>query len=255
MAALAIAQDEKGWLVAGDDGLRRAAISACRRSPSTRSRRSTTMYNLKPTGQLQDHDLHQPAVRAAGRGRGGRAPEGEARHRLRRDDRRTALFTLKEGECFGACGDAPVLLVNNKRMLQLDGPESSTRCSPSSGRRGEVAATDERAVEFARLRTRRDHHDGPRPAATGGSPTTSTRGGYEALKKILAEKIPPDDGRSPRSRSRRCAGAAARAFRPASSGASCRSSSRATSTWSAIPTRASPARSRTATSCATTRMR
>ena len=26
------------------------------------------------------------------------------------------LFTLKEGECFGACGDAPVLLVNNKKM-------------------------------------------------------------------------------------------------------------------------------------------
>ena len=25
-------------------------------------------------------------------------------------------FTLKEGECLGACGDAPVLLVNNKRM-------------------------------------------------------------------------------------------------------------------------------------------
>jgi NADH-quinone oxidoreductase subunit E len=26
------------------------------------------------------------------------------------------LVTLQEGECFGACGDAPVLLVNNKRM-------------------------------------------------------------------------------------------------------------------------------------------
>jgi NADH-quinone oxidoreductase subunit E len=25
--------------------------------------------------------------------------------------------TLKEGECFGACGDAPVILHNNKRML------------------------------------------------------------------------------------------------------------------------------------------
>jgi NADH-quinone oxidoreductase subunit E len=25
-------------------------------------------------------------------------------------------FTLKEGECMGVCGDAPVLLVNNKRM-------------------------------------------------------------------------------------------------------------------------------------------
>jgi NADH-quinone oxidoreductase subunit E len=26
-------------------------------------------------------------------------------------------FQLKEGECFGACGDAPVVLVNNKTML------------------------------------------------------------------------------------------------------------------------------------------
>jgi NADH-quinone oxidoreductase subunit E len=25
-------------------------------------------------------------------------------------------FTLKEGECMGACGDAPVLLVNNHQM-------------------------------------------------------------------------------------------------------------------------------------------
>ena len=25
-------------------------------------------------------------------------------------------FTLVEGECMGACGDSPVLLVNNKRM-------------------------------------------------------------------------------------------------------------------------------------------
>ncbi|MDU0810755.1 MAG: NADH-quinone oxidoreductase subunit NuoE [Burkholderia sp.] len=28
-------------------------------------------------------------------------------------------FSLKEGQCFGACGDAPVLLVNNHRMLGL----------------------------------------------------------------------------------------------------------------------------------------
>jgi len=26
-------------------------------------------------------------------------------------------FTLREGECMGACGDAPVVLMNNKRML------------------------------------------------------------------------------------------------------------------------------------------
>jgi NADH-quinone oxidoreductase subunit E len=28
-------------------------------------------------------------------------------------------FTLVESECLGACGDAPVLLVNNKRMCSF----------------------------------------------------------------------------------------------------------------------------------------
>jgi NADH-quinone oxidoreductase subunit E len=28
-------------------------------------------------------------------------------------------FTLKEGVCMGACGDAPVMLVNNKRMCSF----------------------------------------------------------------------------------------------------------------------------------------
>jgi len=32
-------------------------------------------------------------------------------------------FTLKEGECFGACGDAPVVLHNNKTMLSFMSPE------------------------------------------------------------------------------------------------------------------------------------
>jgi NADH-quinone oxidoreductase subunit E len=32
-------------------------------------------------------------------------------------------FTLKEGECFGACGDAPVMLVNNKTMLSFMTPD------------------------------------------------------------------------------------------------------------------------------------
>ena len=33
------------------------------------------------------------------------------------------LFTLKEGECMGACGDSPVLLVNNKHMCVRMAPE------------------------------------------------------------------------------------------------------------------------------------
>ena len=32
-------------------------------------------------------------------------------------------FTLKEGECFGACGDAPVMLVNNKTMVSFMTPD------------------------------------------------------------------------------------------------------------------------------------
>jgi NADH-quinone oxidoreductase subunit E len=36
-------------------------------------------------------------------------------------------FTLKEGECFGACGDAPVMLVNNKRMASFMTPDALDR--------------------------------------------------------------------------------------------------------------------------------
>jgi NADH-quinone oxidoreductase subunit E len=36
-------------------------------------------------------------------------------------------FTLREGECFGACGDAPVLLINNKRMASFMTPEAIDR--------------------------------------------------------------------------------------------------------------------------------
>jgi NADH-quinone oxidoreductase subunit E len=37
------------------------------------------------------------------------------------------MFTLKEGECFGACGDAPVMLVNNKKMVSFMTPEALDR--------------------------------------------------------------------------------------------------------------------------------
>jgi NADH-quinone oxidoreductase subunit E len=36
-----------------------------------------------------------------------------------RDTTADGEFTLMEGECMGACGDAPVLLVNNHRMCSF----------------------------------------------------------------------------------------------------------------------------------------
>src|ERR1700692_1818556 len=50
------------------------------------------------------------------------------------------LFTLKEGECFGACGDAPVVLVNNKRMCSWMKPAELDRLLAALGAGGGTGA-------------------------------------------------------------------------------------------------------------------
>jgi NADH-quinone oxidoreductase subunit E len=121
MSALAIAQDEKGWLapetmdfVADYLGMPPVAVYEVASFYE--------MYNREPAGRYKitictnlPCALHD-ALKAAehlkaklGIGFGETTPD--------------ALFTLKEGECFGACGDAPVLLVNNKRMCSWMTPE------------------------------------------------------------------------------------------------------------------------------------
>jgi NADH-quinone oxidoreductase subunit E len=114
LSALAIAQDEKGWLstetmdaVARHLGMPPVAVYEVATF--------YTMYNVKPTGRhkltictnlpcaLQGANVAAEHLkRALGIGFNETTPDGR--------------FTLKEGECFGACGDAPVVLVNNKRM-------------------------------------------------------------------------------------------------------------------------------------------
>jgi NADH-quinone oxidoreductase subunit E len=115
MAALTIAQDEKGWLstdtmnfVAQYLGMPPVAVYEVASF--------YTMYDLKPVGR---HKLtvctNLPcALQGA----------GEAAEHLKRrlgigfnETTPDGRVTLKEGECLGACGDAPVLLHNNKRML------------------------------------------------------------------------------------------------------------------------------------------
>jgi len=115
MSALAIAQRELGWLsnetmdeVAGILGMPPVAVYEVATF--------YTMYDLKPTGRfklaictnlpcaLSGATAAAEHLKAKlGIGFGETTPDGR--------------FTLKEGECMGACGDAPVMLVNNHRMV------------------------------------------------------------------------------------------------------------------------------------------
>ena len=125
MAALTVAQDEKGHLspqvmdfVAGYLGMAPIAVYEVASFYA--------MYDLKPVGR---HKLcictNLPCALSGA--------EDAARHlkkKLGIDWNETTAdgrFTLKEGECFGACGDAPVMLLNNKTMLSFMTPEKIDR--------------------------------------------------------------------------------------------------------------------------------
>ncbi len=114
MAALSIAQDERGWLstetmdfVAGYLGMAPVAVYEVATFYN--------MYNLKPTGK---HKLTICTCLPCGL-QGSLDAADHLRNRLKVDFNETTPdgnFTLKEGECMGACAMAPVILVNNKRM-------------------------------------------------------------------------------------------------------------------------------------------
>ena len=114
MAALAIAQDEKGWLapevmqdIADYIGMPAIAVQEVATFYN--------MYNLKPSGKQKiTICTNLPCALS-----GGEKAANHLKEKLGIDYRETTAddnFTLVEGECMGACGDAPVLLVNNKRM-------------------------------------------------------------------------------------------------------------------------------------------
>lgn len=121
MAALTVAQDEKGHLstevmnfVAGYLGMLPIAVYEVATF--------YTMYDVHPVGK---HKLcictNLPCALS------GAADAAEhLKRKLGIDWNETTSdgrFTLKEGECFGACGDAPVMLLNNKTMLSFMTPE------------------------------------------------------------------------------------------------------------------------------------
>ena len=114
MMALIIAQDEKGSL--GSEVI--DFVAEYLGMPSIAVYEVATfysMYNLKPTGQYK---LTLCTCLPCGL-QGALAAGDHLREKLGIDFNETTpdgKFTLKEGECMGACAMAPVLLVNNKKM-------------------------------------------------------------------------------------------------------------------------------------------
>ncbi|WP_085314635.1 NADH-quinone oxidoreductase subunit NuoE [Derxia lacustris] len=117
MAALAIAQDELGWCSqpAIDDIARYIGVA-----PMAVWEVATfyNMFDTKPIGKYKISVCTNLPCALSG---GERAAQ-YLRAKLGIDYKETTQdgqFTLIEGECMGACGDAPVLLVNNKRMCSF----------------------------------------------------------------------------------------------------------------------------------------
>jgi NADH-quinone oxidoreductase subunit E len=114
MAALGIAQDEHGWLssevmeaVAKVLGMAPVAVYEVATfynmyNLSAQSRHKVTVCTNLPCALSGGVEAAEHLQRALGVGFGEATADG--------------CLTLKEGECLGACGDAPVLLVDNKRM-------------------------------------------------------------------------------------------------------------------------------------------
>ena len=125
MSALRIAQEEKGWLSTETMEF----IAQYLDMPAVAVYEVATfytMYNLAPTGKYKLTVCTNLPCALSGAG----AAVDRLKEKLGVDLGETTAdgrFTLKEGECFGACGDAPVLLVNNKRMCSFMSREAIDR--------------------------------------------------------------------------------------------------------------------------------
>ena len=117
MAALIAAQTEIGWV--SDDVIE--TIAEILGMPRIAVDEVATFYNMYDTKPVGKYKLvictNLPCQLTHG--------ETAATHLKKtlgigyNETTPCGTFTLKEGECMGACGDSPVKLVNNKRMCSF----------------------------------------------------------------------------------------------------------------------------------------
>ncbi len=122
MSALRIAQDEHGWL---SNALMEEVAGVLGMPPVWVYEVATfyNMYNLEPMGRHKVVVCTNLPCALSG---GAHAAEHlKSRLGLTAFNQTSAdgRVTLKEGECLGACGDAPVMVVDNKRMCSHMSPE------------------------------------------------------------------------------------------------------------------------------------
>jgi NADH-quinone oxidoreductase subunit E len=122
MSALRIAQEQHGWL---PNELMEEVAQVLGMPPVWVYEVATfyNMYNLKPLGKHKMVMCTNLPCALSG------AVEA-AEHLKRRcglehfnETSADGRFTVKEGECLGACGDAPVMVVDDKRMCSRMTPE------------------------------------------------------------------------------------------------------------------------------------
>ena len=122
MSALRIAQDQHGWL----PNELMEEVATVLGMPPVWVYEVATFYNMYNLRQLGKHKVvictNLPCALSG-------AVEA-AEHLKRRcgleafnQTSADGSITLKEGECMGACGDAPVLLVDNHRMVGFMTPD------------------------------------------------------------------------------------------------------------------------------------
>jgi NADH-quinone oxidoreductase subunit E len=120
MAALAVAQEEHGWL---SPELMQFVADYLGMPPVAVQEVATfyTMFETKPVGKFKITLCTNLPCQLGPNG-GSESAAEYLKSKLGIDFGETTpdgRFTLKEGECMGSCGDAPVLLVNNHRMCSF----------------------------------------------------------------------------------------------------------------------------------------
>ncbi len=147
MSALGFAQDEHGWL---PTAVMDAVAAYLGMPPVAVYEVATfyTMYNMKPQGRFKISICTGLPCALSG----AEAAAAHLKSRLQVGFNQTSAdgaFTLKEGECMGACGDAPVLIVNDRRMCSfMSNPrldelvdELTQAAARGEGRRGHLEAS------------------------------------------------------------------------------------------------------------------